>query len=73
MLAAATPRIVAQAALAGLGPNFLEQDLKQRLGRGALNWHLVVTVAGSGDQSNDATKEWPSSREHLEATAEVKP
>jgi catalase len=54
------------AALAGLGPDFLEADLKQRLAQGALSWHLVVTLAAPGDPSDDATKAWPSDREHVD-------
>ena len=60
------PHIVPQADLAGLGPDFLEQDLKQRLSQGELRWHLVVTLAAPGDPTNDATKVWPADRERVD-------
>jgi catalase len=58
---------VPQGSLTGLGPDFLEQDLKQRLAHGPLTWHLMVTLAAPGDPSNDATKAWPADREHVDA------
>jgi catalase len=54
------------AELAQLGPDFLAQDLKQRLGQGTLRWHLIVTLAAPGDPTNDATKAWPADREHVD-------
>jgi catalase len=57
---------VDQAMLAKLGPDFLAQDLKQRLAEQPLSWHLVVTLAKPGDPSNDATKVWPADREHVD-------
>jgi catalase len=57
---------VDQAMLAKLGPDFLAQDLKQRLAQQPLSWHLVVTLAKPGDPSNDATKVWPADREHVD-------
>jgi catalase len=58
--------VVDHAMLTQLGPNFLAQDLKQRLAQGPLSWHLVVTLAKPGDPSNDATKMWPADREHVD-------
>jgi catalase len=57
---------VPQGSLTGLGPDFLEQDLKQRLAQGPLTWHFVVTLAAPGDPSDDATKAWPADREHVD-------
>jgi catalase len=54
------------AELAKLGPDFLAQDLRLRLGQGALRWHLMVTVAGPGDATNDATRQWPADREQVD-------
>jgi catalase len=59
-------REAAPAELTKLGPDFLEQDLKQRLSQGALRWHLWVTEAAAGDPTNDATKAWPAEREHVD-------
>jgi len=66
MQATVPPHDVPQAALAGLGHDFLEADLKQRLAQGLLRWHLVVTLAAFGDPSNDATKAWPADRQHVD-------
>jgi catalase len=60
------PHDVTPADLAKLGPDFLEQDLRQRLTHGELSWHLVVTLAAAGDPTNDSTKAWPSEREHVD-------
>jgi catalase len=54
------------AELAKLGPDFLEQDLRRRLGQGPLHWHLMVTLAAAGDPTNDATKAWPADREQVD-------
>src|SRR6201987_6049858 len=51
-----SPAPVPHADLASMGPDFLEPDLVRRLSDGPLTWHLVVTFAGPGDPSNDATK-----------------
>ena len=58
------PQLAAPADLAKLGPDFLEQDLVDRLKQGNLTWHLVVTLAAPGDPANDATKAWPADRPH---------
>lgn len=61
-----TPTFVPLPELAKLGRDFLEQDLKQRVARGPLDWRLVVTVAQPGDPSDDATKAWPPDREQVD-------
>jgi catalase len=48
-------------------PNFLFDDLSARVKRGPLRWHLVVTVGAPGDPTNDATLEWPTTREEVDA------
>ncbi len=57
---------VDHATLEKLGPDFLAQDLKQRLAQGPLSWRLVAPLAQPGDPSNDATKVWPADREHVD-------
>jgi catalase len=59
-----TPVPVAE--LAKRGPNYLEQDLGQRLAKAPLTWHLIVTLAAPGDPSNDATKAWPEDRKQVD-------
>src|SRR6201987_1479593 len=61
-----SPTPVPHAALASMGPDFLDHDLVQRLADGPLTWHLVVTFAEPGDPSNDATKAWPSDRKRVD-------
>jgi catalase len=58
------PSTVAE--LAKLGPDFLAHDLMDRLGKGELTWHLVVTEAAPGDPIDDATKAWPDDRVHVD-------
>ena len=62
-----SPTPVPHAALASMGPDFLEPDLVRRLSDGSLTWHLMVTLAEPGDPSNDATKAWPSDRKRVDA------
>jgi catalase len=51
-----------KAKLATMPADFLFGDLLERLGKGPLLWHLVVTVAEPGDVTDDATKAWPKER-----------
>lgn len=53
-------------AQAQLGANALSADLEQRLAAGPLRWRLVITLAGSGDPTSDATKAWPADREQID-------
>lgn len=66
MKASLPPTPVPHDVLAKMGPNFLEQDLNDRLAQGSLIWHLVVTFAAPEDPSNDATKAWPTGRQELD-------
>jgi catalase len=61
-----SPTAVPLAALASMGPDFLEHDLVRRLADGPLTWRLMVTFAEPGDPSNDATKAWPSDRKRVD-------
>jgi catalase len=61
----ATPiSVVSPEDLKALPADFLQQDLKNKLGRQELRWALVVTLAQPGDPTNDATKAWPDDRRH---------
>jgi catalase len=44
------------------GPNFLDQDIAQRVAAGPQQWELVVTIASPGDPTADPTKVWPVGR-----------
>jgi catalase len=52
--------------LAAQPADFLFDDLLERLGKGPLLWHLVVTVAEPGDVTDDATKTWPKERANVD-------
>lgn len=52
--------------LATMDQHFLFDDLVARLARGALRWHMLVTLAAPGDRSDDATQEWPADREQVD-------
>jgi catalase len=59
------PQLSTPADLAKLAPDFLEQDLVDRLKQGVLTWRMAVTVAAPGDPTNDATKAWPEDRQRV--------
>ena len=48
--------------LAKRGPNFLEQEIAQRVHGGPLHWTMVVTVANPGDPTADPSRAWPVDR-----------
>ena len=47
-------------------PNFLMDELPQRLKRGPVTFHLKAQLAGAGDQTKDPTKPWPADRKIVE-------
>ena len=60
---AAQPVAITPEELAKRGPDYLEQEITQRVGGGAQHWNLVVTVAGPGDPTADPNKAWPADRQ----------
>jgi catalase len=48
------------------GPDFLEQEIADRVSHGPLHWSMVVTVANPGDPTADPTKAWPEDRRSVE-------
>ena len=52
--------------LAKRGPDFLEQDIAQRVAMAPQSWTLVVTVAEAGDVTNNPSKAWPDDRRTIE-------
>jgi catalase len=52
--------------LAKLGPDHLEQEIKDRVAKEPARWTLVVTVANPGDPTSDPTKVWPEGRRTVE-------
>jgi catalase len=52
--------------LAKRGPDFLEQEITERVRGGPVRWTMVVTVANPGDPTADPTKAWPEDRRKVE-------
>lgn len=48
--------------LAKLGPNYLETEITDRVGKGPQRWDLLVTVAEPGDQTANPSLAWPEGR-----------
>ena len=59
---AAQPVAISPEELAKRGPDFLEQEIAQRVASGAQHWSLVITVANSDDPTADPSKAWPADR-----------
>jgi catalase len=66
LLPAAQPVSVSPDDLAKRGPNFLEQEITDRVRSGPQQWTMVVTVANPGDPTADPTKAWPADRRTIE-------
>ena len=49
-------------AAAAKGPNFLFDEMKQRIAKGPVKFHIVVQLAEDGDTVDDGTVRWPESR-----------
>src|ERR1700742_4623290 len=66
LLPAAQPVPITPEELAKRGPDFLEQEITQRVAAGPQHWSMVVTVANPGDPTADPNKAWPSDRRTIE-------
>jgi catalase len=62
LLPAAQPVPVPPDVLAKRAPDFLEQEITQRINGGPLRWTMLVTVAAPGDPTADPSKAWPPDR-----------
>jgi catalase len=62
LVPAAQPVAVSPEELAKRGPDFLEQEITQRVAANPQRWSLVVTVANPGDPTADPNKAWPADR-----------
>ena len=51
-----------EAAAAARGPNFLFDEIKERVARGPVGFRVVVQLAEVGDIVDDATVRWPEER-----------
>ena len=62
LVPAAQPVLVSPDDLAKRGPDFLEQEITERVRGAPQRWTLVVTVANPGDPIADPSKAWPEDR-----------
>jgi catalase len=66
LLPAAQPVAVSPADLSKRGPDFLEQEIAERVRGGPQRWTMVVSVANPGDPTADPSKAWPKDRRAIE-------
>jgi catalase len=52
--------------LAKRGPDYLEQEITQRVAGAPQKWTMTVTVANPGDPTADPSKAWPPDRRTIE-------
>jgi catalase len=62
LLPAAQPVTVSADELGKRGPDFLEQEITERVRGGPQRWTMMVTIANPGDPTVDPTKAWPEDR-----------
>lgn len=62
----ATPVAITPDELARNGPNYLEQEIADRVAGAPQRWTMVVTVADPGDVTADPSKAWPPGRRTVE-------
>lgn len=62
LIPAAQPVPISPEELAKRGPDFLEQEITQRVAGSPQHWSLVVTVANPTDQTADPNQAWPADR-----------
>jgi catalase len=66
LLPSANPISVPPDELAKRAPDFLEQEIVQRIKSGPLRWTLVIYVAEAGDPTADPSQEWPQNRRAID-------
>ena len=66
LIPAAQPVAISPDELAKRGPNYLEQEITDRVGKAPQRWTLSVTVANPGDPTADPSKMWPADRRTVE-------
>ena len=57
---------ITQEDLAKLGPNYLAQEITERVAKAPQRWTMVVTVADPGDPTADPSIAWPPGRRAVE-------
>jgi catalase len=66
LVPAAQPVSVPPEELAKRAPDFLEEEIAQRVGSGPQRWTMVVIAANPGDPTADPSKAWPDDRHAIE-------
>lgn len=61
------PVVLTPDQLKARAPEFLQQDIVQRVAAAPQHWDLVLTVANPGDPTSDPTKAWPAERRTINA------
>jgi catalase len=65
MLPVAGHEYLDEAGAAARGPNFLFDEIKERVAREPVRFQIVVQLAQDGDAVDDATIRWPEDRPRL--------
>lgn len=56
---------LAPGAAAGKQPDFLFEELGERITKQPIRYHIIVQLAEEGDITDDATVRWPEGRDHI--------
>ena len=62
LVPAAQPISISPDELAKRGPDFLDQEITQRVASSPQRWSVAVTVSNPGDPTADPNKAWPADR-----------
>ena len=63
----ADPRTVTEEEAAHWPPQFLVEEMRQRVARGPVRWELTFELAQDGDPTDDQLLAWPASRTRIHA------
>jgi catalase len=66
LIPAAKPADISTDELTKRGPNYLEQEITQRVAQAPQRWTMMVTLANPGDPTADPSKAWPEDRKTIE-------
>jgi catalase len=67
LIPAAQPVPITPEELGKRGPNYLEQEITQRVAASPQHWTLLITVAEPGDPTADPNHAWPDDRKTVDA------
>ena len=62
IIPASGPQYLDGAAAKTMSPNFLSEELRTRLVKTPVTFHLLLQLAEPGDQTNDGSVVWPDDR-----------